>query len=297
MILAINTAILVVLFAFAAWLYQSSESEVERQVVSSMERVSAMTARLARLRERELSTRAQSITVSPLLRSAVVTRDAETIEDVLASFAKKNSFASAVLIQDAKVVYANNPQHREARADDVLKGMFRGRALLGRAGGGLTLVLGESPSPSLLDEWSEITLVRYGFRAPPSALAIHNIMAGDATIRSKENLPERPIVVSSPQNTFYARTTQILDGRFVLGIYDRYEPYWAGFQAQRNSLVVLGTSLFFVGLLMSFGFAYLIERYALSDASQERSSSEWKEMLEEIEQVREKLLNDPARGG
>ncbi|MEE8074659.1 MAG: hypothetical protein V3T60_03430 [Candidatus Binatia bacterium] len=297
MILAINTAILVVLFAFAAWLYQSSESEVERQVVSSMERVSAMTARLARLRERELSTRAQSFTVSPLLRSAVITRDAETIEDVLASFARKNSLASAVLVQDAKVVYANNPQHREARADDVLKGMFRGRALLGRTGGGLTLVLGERPSPSLLDEWSEITLVRYGFRSPPSALAINNIMAGDATIRSKENLPERPIVVSSPQNTFYARTTQILDGRFVLGIYDRYEPYWAGFQAQRNSLVVLGTSLFFVGLLMSFGFAYLIERYALSDASQARSSSEWKEMLEEIEQVREKLLNDPARGG
>ena len=111
MFLAINTAILVVLFAFAAWLYQSSESEVERQVVSSMERVSAMTARLASLRERELSTRAQSFTVSPLLRSAVITRDAETIEDVLASIAKKNSLASVVLVQDAKVVYSNNPQH------------------------------------------------------------------------------------------------------------------------------------------------------------------------------------------
>ncbi len=106
LILAINTSILAVLFAFSTWLYVSSKAGVEKQVGAGLTRAAAISERLAGLREAELSSLAQSIAVSPMLRGALGTGDAETIRDVLRSLAAKNSLDVVAVVRGTKAIYS-----------------------------------------------------------------------------------------------------------------------------------------------------------------------------------------------
>jgi hypothetical protein len=248
LILAINTSILAVLFAFSAWLYLSSRAEVEAQVDAGLSRSAAITAKLAELREAELSSLAQSIAVSPMLRGALGTGDAETIRDVLRSIASKNALDVAEIAKGGRTLYA------AGRADS--RGRLLGRAALGPDGE--SLVVGQAPTPALLDAWSGITAARYSLRSgagPP----VSNLPAEDAALAARPAGDARTL---SAQNRYYARDRSLLDGRFALTLYAPYEPFWTGFRARRDSLIVLGGFLFFGGLLLSVAFASLIERYA-----------------------------------
>jgi len=122
LILAINTSILAVLFAFTTWLYLSTRAEVEAQVVSTMDKAAAMTERLARLRQQELSSLAQSIAASPMLRGAAATKDADTIRDVLSSLAAKNRLSSTQLRKGTRIVYASKSSAANLYGEAELNG-------------------------------------------------------------------------------------------------------------------------------------------------------------------------------
>jgi hypothetical protein len=280
LILAINTSILAVLFAFSAWLYASSRAEVEAQVDAGLSRDAAITAKLAELREAELSTLAQSIAVSPMLRGALGTADAETIRDVLRSIAAKNSLDAAAIVRGGRTLYSSG------RAPGP--GRFLGRADLGPDGE--ALVVAQAPTPALLDAWSGITQARYSLRSEGGA-PVHNLPPQDAALAARRAGDAK---VLSGQNRWYARDRDLLGGRFSVTLYAPYAPFWTGFSARRDSLAVLGGVLFFGGLLLSVAFAGLIERYAERGEAESADETSAR-LVDEIEKVRAELAARPRR--
>jgi hypothetical protein len=274
LILAINTSILAVLFAFSTWLYVSSKAGVEKQVGAGLTRAAAISSRLAELREAELSSLAQSIAVSPMLRGAMGTGDAETILDVLRSLAAKNALDVVAIVRGSKTVYS-------AGKGEIPAGRFLGRAALSD---GEALVVGQAPTPALLDTWSGITDVRYALRAgdaPPTS----NLPAADAALAAKRSAGSADVLTSG-ENRYYARELPVLGGRFTLGLYAPYAPFWASFETQRDSLVVLGGFLFFGGLILSVGFAALIDKHAPRVSGSGDHSALVADLIEEIEKAR-----------
>lgn len=274
LILAINTSILAVLFAFSAWLYVSSKAGVEKQVAAGLTRSAAISARLAELREAELSSLAQSIAVSPMLRGALGTGDAETIRDVLRSLAAKNALDVVAVVRGPKTIYS-------AGKGEIPPGRFLGRAALSD---GEALVVGQAPTPALLDTWSGITGVRYSLRAG-DAPATHNLPAADAALAGRRAWGPADVPTSGAER-YYARELPILAGRFTLGLYAPYAPFWESFEAQRDSLVVLGGFLFFGGLILSMGFAALIDKHSPRGEGSGGHSEVVAGLVEEIEKAR-----------
>jgi len=269
LILAINTSILIVLFAFSAWLYVASKAEVEQEVSSALDRAAAMTERLCELREKELSGLAQSIAVSPMLRGALSTGDGPTIRDVLATFGQKNGLALVSV-----------GRHRWGA--DGPGGLLLGRTALSEGSGELTV--GVAPDRALLDPWSEISGARVGLRAGKGAV-VHNLPsdypAGTETL------------VRAGDTRFYRRGAALLDGRFQGEFFLEYAPYWSAFERRRDSLAVLGGGLFFFGLLLSVGFAELIARGAEGPGGASRPA-ELAALLDEIEGLRAGLSRPKA---
>jgi hypothetical protein len=276
LILAINTSILAVLFAFSTWLYVSSKSGVEKQVGAGLTRAATITARLAELREAELSSLAQSIAVSPMLRGALGTGDAETIRDVLRSLAAKNALDVVAVVRGPKTVYS-------AGTGGIPAGRFLGKAALGGADGE-SLVVGQAPTSALLDTWSGITDVRYALRAGPAS-PTHNLPAADAALSAKRAGGAADILTSG-ENRYYARELPLLSGRFTMELYAPYAPFWESFEAQRDSLVVLGGFLFFGGSILSVGFAALIDKHAPRASGSGDGSALVAGLIEEIEKAR-----------
>ena len=275
LILAINTSILAVLFAFSAWLYVSSKAGVEKQVGAGLTRAAAISARLAELREAELSSLAQSIAVSPMLRGAMGTGDAETIRDVLRSLSAKNALDVVAIVRGPKTVYSSGLK-------GIPTGRFLGRAAL--SGDGEALVVGQAPTPALLDTWSGITDVRYALRAGDAA-PTHNLPAADAALAAKRAAGAADVLASG-DDRYYARELPILGGRFTLGLYAPYAPFWESFEVQRDSLVVLGGFLFFGGLILSVGFAALIDKHAPRGSGSGDNAEFVAGLVEEIEKAR-----------
>jgi len=277
LILAINTSILAVLFAFTTWLYFSTRSEVESQVVSTMGRAAAMTEKLARLREQELTSLAKSLATSPALRGAVATKDRDTIVDVLTTIAAKNEISTAAIMNGSKTVYVNK-SGRSVRAD---QGAYNLRGFLGEAevNSDYRLLIGQAPNSRLLDSWSGITDVRYAIEGSP----VHNLPPEDAALAAKAPAADRPETVSA-KNAYYARRASALSGRLPMTIFELKAPFWASFEQRRNSLVVLGGGLFFLGLLLSLLFSNLIEKHAVSASA--GKDADWQRLLDEIESAR-----------
>jgi hypothetical protein len=158
--------------------------------------------------------------------------------------------------------------------DDVLSGMAAknkvaaevrrgGQARFGRgaaglsgeadAGDGLTLRLSQAPDAELLGSWTAVTGAYYSI---------------DGGAR---NVPDGREHYSSPvaAEGLPSRLTQHIPR----------EPFWKPFEKRRNTLIVLGAALFFLGLLLSVAFAEAVER--LSRASS--GAEEWARLLDEIE--------------
>jgi hypothetical protein len=254
LILAINTSILAVLFAFTSWLYLDAKADVDKQVDASLTRSTKIVDSLARLRERELSSLAQSLATSPQLRGAAATGDRETIEDVLRSMAAKNGLTLVAVGQAKELRYGSLPAKSR-----TLEGKLFGTAPLD---GGGWLAAAQAPDRGLLDAWSEITAVRLSIKAP--GLAVDNLGALDA-------------------ESSYVREHKLLDGKLEASLFAPRDPFWRAFKQRRDSLVVLGAALFFLGLILSAIFAELVARFSASS-----QTDDWKRLLREIEAVREK---------
>lgn len=251
MVLAINTSILSVVFAFSTWLYWSMRSEVHAQVEASLVRAAVMTEALADLKSRELSALAQSMAVSPMLRGALATNDGATIADVLRTFAKKNGLTDVVLAQGRGGRACGNDPRFPAGC----------RWLVGRAPIDNSAVeVRQAPDEALLDAWTAVTGVRYAIAQP----AVDNLPP-----------PER--------DRYYAREA-VLEGGFKTTIFAERAPFWRSFESRRNTLVVLGAALFFAGLVLSAFFAWLIERAEPSAAG--AAGPHVQRLLDEIESAR-----------
>ena len=286
MVLAINSTILAVLFAFSSWLYLSSRREVERGVQDRLTRTQAMTGYLAELREVELQNLAQSLAVSPLLKGALSTRDKETIQDVLSSLAEKNSLDAVVVLRQGRPVFAS--RDGLGALSELEKGRFLGGSDL-PGDHEASLVAASLPSAELLRAWSKITGARFAVLAQGSSEFVEDLPAGQESLLSKK--PESPhSVISSEKDKFYAREFPLLGERFAVRIFLPYAPFWSGFESLRNSLVLLGGGLFLCGLIASSLFAAWIERYARPDSVGGTAQG----LLAEIETVRASLIKNEA---
>jgi hypothetical protein len=281
LILAINSSILAVLFVFTGWLFTTSKREVEVEVVASLDRAAAMTERLARVRERELNGIAQSQGASPMLRGAVATNDADTIADVLSGVADKNGLTVAALVDGKASVYASKPDAVKKSVSQLTAGMFTGRASGDEP---LTLLVAQDPTTALLDVWSEISGVRYAVIGRD----FNNLPAEDQGLLGRLPTGVSPITLDSVKTKYYARRANVLDGRFNVALFVPRAPFWQRFEARRNSLVVLGSVLFFLGLLMSIGFSRFISTEAAADAP--RAGAEWSRLVADIDSIRGQLL-------
>lgn len=257
MVLAINTSILSVVFAFSAWLYWSTRSEVHAQVEASLARAAVMTEALADLKSRELSALAQSMAVSPMLRGALATSDRATIDDVLLTLAKKNGLSNVVLADEAKGCGG---------------GAGGCRWLFGRAavGGARVVEVRQAPDKQLLESWTAVTGVRYAVAEP----AVDNIAAAE-------------------RDRYYSRDTRFGKAALSATIFAERGPFWRSFESRRNTLVVLGAALFFAGLVLSALFAWLIDRAGPSTAGTAQGP-DVQRLLDEIESARRERR--PAAG-
>jgi hypothetical protein len=285
LVLAINTSILAVLFAFSAWLYTSTRRHVQADAGKAFERGAAMTEKLASLRERELTGLAQSLAGGPMIRAAVSTEDRATIEDALRSSAKSGGVELVLLSSGGKVRFSS--KSAGGTVDAATRGRFRGKASLDAGGKSYDLWAAEKPSRQNLDAWTGITGLRYAFTEPKESGDPNNLPEEDAGLAApgKSANGKEPGVVTGTQK-YYAIEVKLLGGRFETVLYDRYAPYWEEFEERRNSLVVLGTGLFFLGLLLSVLFAWLIDKYAPAGESGPTDRAEWKRLLSEIESAR-----------
>ncbi len=126
--------------------------------------------------------------------------------------------------------------------------------------------------------------MRYALRAgdaPPT----NNLPAADAALADKRAAGAEDVLTSGAAR-YYTRELPLLGGRFTLGLYAPYAPFWSSFETQRDSLVVLGGFLFFAGLLLSVGFAALIDKNALRGAGSGGNSALVADLVDEIEKTR-----------
>lgn len=271
MVLAINTSILAVLFAFSAWLYASSRAEVLEQVEASLGRTVTMTEALAGLKAKELDALAQSMAVSPMLRAAVATGDAATIRDVLATLAKKNGVLAVELKAGGKLRHGSGAAATAA---------FSGAAPAGEA----ELSVRQAADRALLDSWSAVTGVRYVLKSGP--VTIHNLPAADEKLAAAAAPSAEAGPVDGETGRYYARSAALAGGRFIAVIFAERPPFWRSFEDRRNSLIVLGAALFFAGLLLSAAFARLIEKAAAGRPAAD--DARFQGLLDEIEAARPK---------
>ncbi|MBI4346134.1 MAG: hypothetical protein HY553_04725 [Elusimicrobia bacterium] len=257
MVLAINTSILSVVFAFSAWLYWSTRSEVHAQVEASLARATVMTEALADLKSRELSALAQSMAVSPMLRGALATNDASTIDDVLRTFAAKSGLTD-VAVRGRRV----------CRSDPTWAagcGWLTGQAPIERG----ALEVRQNPDKALLDAWTAVTGVRYAVAHP-----------------AVDNLP------AAERDRYYARESRLAKAGSKITIFAERAPFWRSFESRRNTLVVLGAALFFAGLVLSALFAWLIER--AEPAAPGAAGPHIQRLLDEIESARRERRGKPG---
>lgn len=286
LVLAINSAILAVLFAFSSWLYWSSRREVESGVRDALARTQAMTGTLAELREVELRNLAQSLAVSPLLKGALATRDKETIQDVLASLAEKNSLDAVVVLRQGRPAYESRPGVGTPAA--LEKGRFLGGSPL-PGDPDAELVVAAAPAAELLEAWTKITGARFAVLGEEKSERVDDLPPGREGLLSKK--PEEPYsVLSSEKDKFYARQFPLLGERFAVRIFLPFAQFWSGFETRRNSLVLLGGALFLCGLIGSSLFAAWIERHARPESAGGTAQG----LLAEIEAVRAGLIKNEA---
>lgn len=269
MVLAINTSILAVLFAFSAWLYTSTRAEVLEHVDASLERAVVMTEALAALKAKELDALAQSIAVSPMLKAAAATGDGATIRDVLATFAKKNAVSAVELKAGGKARYGS--------------GAASGSGLSGSApAGDLELSVSRAPDRALLDAWSAVTGVKYALQGGGAPL--HNLPEADAKLAAGAVGASGAQALDGEGGRYYARSAALAGGRLKAVIFAERSAFWKSFERRRNSLVVLGAALFFAGLLLSALFARLIEKGASGRPAE--GDERFQRLLDEIEAAR-----------
>lgn len=271
MVLAINTSILAVLFAFSAWLYASSRAEVLDQVEAGLGRSVVMTEALARLKARELDALAQSMAVSPMLRGATATGDPATIRDVLATLAKKNAVLAVELRSNGKLRHGSGAAATAA---------FSGSAQAGDA----ELSVSQAADRALLDSWSAVTGVRYVLNS--GAARVHNLPSADEKLAGAAAPSGEARPMDGESGRYYARSAKLAGGRFEAVIFAERAPFWRSFERRRNSLVVLGAALFFAGLLLSALFARLIEKAAAGRPAAD--DARFQGLLDEIEAARGK---------
>lgn len=267
MVLAINTSILAVLFAFSAWLYTSSRAEVLTEMQASLSRAAKVTDALAALKTRELGVLAQSMAVSPMLRGAVATNDGATIRDVLETLARKNTVAAVQLYSGGKLRH----------------GFGGGAGFKGRAPAGeQELEVWQAPDRALLDSWTAVTGMHYALTG--AKLGVDNLPREDGRLATHRPPRGEAAAVDGEKGRYYAQESPLADGDFQVVIFAERAPYWRSFEARRNSLAVLGAALFFVGLLLSALFARLIEKSAAQRPAGD--VAQFQRLLDEIEAVR-----------
>jgi hypothetical protein len=273
LILAINTSILAVLFVFMGWLYWTSRGDVEREAAASIARAAKITGDLAAMRERELSGLARSLASAPMLRGALGTRDRETINDVLAAAAAKNGLLAVEIRRGGAAQFGVPPRGWTALTGEA------------DAGGGLTLRLTQAPDVELLRSWTAITGAFYAIRSAAGTPIVADLPEGEdpQALRVQPSRGSAPIVVSG-KSSYCAAQAVLLGGRLTGTLFEPRDPFWKAFERRRNSLIVLGAALFFMGLLLSIGFAEAVERFSRAGGS--GRSEDWQALLDEIEAQR-----------
>lgn len=275
LILAINTSILAVLFVFMSWLYRESRLEAQAASAAALERAAAITGELARLREKELGTLALSLSASPMLRGALATGDRATVEDVLISIREKNGLGEAAVLARGAAAYASRPDSRRGSAEALARGRLCGR------GGDPSLIVCLSPDRVLLDSWSAITGARYRLTTPDGALLAANLDSAASAALAGRTLGAGLSEIDAGSSRYAAVSRPLLGGISAAMLVDQ-APFWSAFQRRRNSLIVIGAGLFFLGLLLSIAFSELLARHAPRGAADEQ----WKRLLDEIEAAR-----------
>lgn len=286
--LIISTSILLIILFFSLWLYQSSKTTVEENVLSAMIRTKRITKNLVHIKRKELDILAESITISPLLKGSLATGHEKTIVDVMDSLKSKHDIDNILILKNKRLVFSDSSISEDKTIKELVSGKIIGKSQITIARQlQYTVLVIKELTKEILNDWSLITQGQYVAVGSSGDLLAQNTK----TIMTPEILPTS----SDGQRKFdgieyYFHTLSLFKNTLKLVIMKEKSLFWIEFTKNRNSLVVLGVILFFVGVVISIIFSKLFERYIDSHQRVEMSLSD--SLLEEINDVKSRLFRN-----
>lgn len=288
LVLGINTSILLVLGVFCFWLFFSYSSDVNRQVAVKIGNSEKIVQRLVKLRENELSEIARSLATGPVLRSVLSTRDEETIQGVLENLAKSNGLDVIAIGDGQNFVYSYTTGKEENLRKDF-RSRFKGFANI--PGSKLELAIADLSSKDLLNAWTEILDGRIALipNHNPREMIL-NLWEGTDGLLKEKPVRVDPYVYFHNSVSYYGQDMVLFNDNLTVRLFFERGPFWQSFEKRRNELVVIGLSLFFLGIIISLVIAKRIESQIGSVKTEGEGFVDGDSLLEEIENARNAML-------
>lgn len=281
-IISLTSCLLFFIFVFLFWTYNDSKIQNRDLILEDIKNTQKMLEDLGTLKVRELNTIAKGISYGPLLKGALASQHLPTIEDVLRSIKNKNKVDFILVLKDKRIQYRGvDKGHEDSSIKEIAAGHFIGKAKIKDK----FLIIGKKLISDDLTLWKKMTNASFEVMGENDKIALSNY-----TGKSVKGSSKTDIQLTS-DNKFYYSTKKLLKGTLNIKFYLSAKPYNESFERKRNSLIILGVVLLFIGLVLSVAISKLLFNFLNKAILKKADSGNFNYLIEEIETLKKKLID------
>ncbi|MDB9786558.1 hypothetical protein OAB57_00485 [Bacteriovoracaceae bacterium] len=258
-IILLNTSsILVIILVFCVWLYSTEKEAVGVSVNKDVVKMISITKNLSILKKENLNILAQKIAGSTMYRSALFTSHEGTIVDTLESIVAQNGLDFVLVVEKKRILYAGflDKSHTDVGIKKLVHGTYIGVAKTFQDG--KRLLIGSKLTNKEIDGWSKITGAKYVSFKENNEVIISNLDSKALESYTPSFLNGK--IQVTPKGNHYGSYFPMIKNTLHLYVFVEKNPYWIEFTKKRNSLILLGSILFFIGLLMSTLLSMILKK-------------------------------------
>ncbi|MCO4793821.1 MAG: hypothetical protein KC493_08920 [Bacteriovoracaceae bacterium] len=283
-VMIMTSCLLLFILSFMIWLYTASKKENRQTVKNNVTKIQTMLNGLSHLKVKELDALALSIANGPIVQGALSSKHEATITDVLDSIRKKNKLKFVLVLRKRSLLYKSvDDQFSDAGLKQIASGNFIGKSKLPkRSADNLTLLVGRSLTKVDLDFWTEITGATFQIYRDDDK----NMISNHSGSTMKEVATDSLLMTSD--NEYYKSNKGLLKNTLKIDFYISSKKYRENFKRRRNELIILGASLFFLGLILSLILSEVLFRYLNKNISNNQNEGDFQYLINEIEELKKK---------
>ncbi len=275
--IVITSSILIITFAFILWTSYIEKKENNINFHNKIEETKNIINGLVEVKKMKMKALADSIATGPILRGAISTDHAETINDVLNTIKEKNNLQFALLIKDKKIQYSDNETlKQDLGIKDLSSAKFLGATKINDS----IFLISSTLKKEELDQWSNITGSKFILIDKNNQVIIRNY-PHDEVISD-----ESPLSFSKNSKYLIGGLKELKE-TMTINFYISIEHMKQSFERKRNKYLLLGGMLTFFGFIIGIIISNIISKMM---GKQSRTSNKTiDDLFEQINLLKEKL--------